>query len=307
MPVRDLDVVVLGAVGIDTSVYLMADDIDFQVEANFSENIDTIGQAGGYAARSFNRLGKRTGLIAAWGDDYPGAYIREQLHSEGIDISGCFIDPAGTKRSINFMYKDGRRKNFYDGKGAMAIKPDLAKCRQILSRTKLVHVNIVNWTRYLLPLMKELELTIAVDLQDMIRVDDPYRQDYLDHADIIFFSAVNFPDDLHKVITKILERKNIQFIIAGNGSRGVTLGCWSGVYDFPAVDLPFAVIDTNGAGDSLAAGFLSSFVLDGYNRNDSLFRGQICARYCCSQKGNSNELITRKQLDEFYKSKKKIT
>ena len=48
--VGDLDVVVVGAVGIDTCVYLPGRDIDFSVEANFGENLDYVGQAGGFSA-----------------------------------------------------------------------------------------------------------------------------------------------------------------------------------------------------------------------------------------------------------------
>ena len=36
------------------------------------------------------------------------------------------LAPAGTSRSINFMYGDGRRKNFYDGKSHLQLQPDRA-------------------------------------------------------------------------------------------------------------------------------------------------------------------------------------
>jgi sugar/nucleoside kinase (ribokinase family) len=60
------------------------------------------------------------------------------------------------------------------------------------------------------------------------------------------------------------------------------------------------VIDTNGAGDGLAVGFLSSFVLDGYTLHDSILRGQIVARYSCSQKASSSKLITASKLNHYY-------
>ena len=39
---KDFDVVVIGAVGIDTNVYFFTNHIDFDVEANFTENIDYV-------------------------------------------------------------------------------------------------------------------------------------------------------------------------------------------------------------------------------------------------------------------------
>ena len=66
------DVAVVGNVGIDTNIYLYGNDIDFNVEANFSENLDYVGQAGGYTSRGYARLGKRTAFIGYVGDDYAG-------------------------------------------------------------------------------------------------------------------------------------------------------------------------------------------------------------------------------------------
>ena len=57
---RKFDVAVVGNVGIDTNVYIAGADIDFGVESNFTENLDYVGQAGGYAARGYAQLGKRT-------------------------------------------------------------------------------------------------------------------------------------------------------------------------------------------------------------------------------------------------------
>ena len=47
------DVVVVGNAGIDTNVFLYGADVDFSVEANFSDTLDTVGQAGGYSSRGY--------------------------------------------------------------------------------------------------------------------------------------------------------------------------------------------------------------------------------------------------------------
>jgi sugar/nucleoside kinase (ribokinase family) len=56
------------------------------------------------------------------------------------------------------------------------------------------------------------------------------------------------------------------------------------------------VIDTTGAGDGLAVGFSSSYVLGGYSLEDSIRRGQIAARFTCTQKASSAHLITPELL-----------
>lgn len=295
------DVVVVGNVGIDTNVYAYGNDIDFTVEANFTENLDYVGQAGGFASRGYGQLGQRTAFIGYVGDDYSGQHIRDVFAHDGIDTRGLLVDPAGTSRSINFMYRDGRRKNFYDGKSHMQLTPDLELCRAILSTAKLAHFNIPNWARQLLPIAKELGLTVACDIQDVVRADDPYRQDFIDHADILFFSAANHPDP-RPLIDTFLHAKPSQIVVVGMGAQGCAVGTATGIQFFPPVTLDTPVIDTNGAGDGLAVGFLSSLVLDRYGLEAAVQRGQITARYTCTQRASSDTLINREQLESYFQS-----
>jgi sugar/nucleoside kinase (ribokinase family) len=296
---RTFDVVVIGSVGIDTNVYLPGADIDFKVEANFTENLDYVGQAGGYASRGYAQLGKKTAFMGYVGDDYHARFIREEFARDGIDTTALFTDPLGTNRSVNFMYQDGRRKNFYDGNGHMQLRPNLEACRAVLAEATLAHFNLPNWARYVLPIARELGMTIACDIQDVVTADDPYRLDFIECADILFCSAVNYPDPT-PLIEGFLEANPDQIVIVGRGAEGCALGTRDGVHFYPAVDLDLPVIDTNGAGDGLAVGFLSSYVLDGYSLAESVWRGQIAARYTCAQRASSSSLISIEKLDRYF-------
>jgi acarbose 7IV-phosphotransferase len=297
---KTLDVVVVGNVGIDTNIYLYGNEIDFTVEANFSQNIDYLGQAGGYASRGYSRQGKRTAFIGHVGDDFSGRFIRDVFAQDGIDTRALFSDPTGTARSVNFMYPDGRRKNFYDGKAHMTLMPDLHTCRELLSRARLAHFNIPNWARHFLPLAREAGAVVACDLQDVVHADDPYRQDFIAAADFLFFSAANHPVPT-PLFREFWGRNPGCVIVCGMGARGCALGAGGKVEFFEPVSLPEPVIDSNGAGDGLAVGFLSSHVLEGRDLRESILRGQITARYTCTQKASSDALITSEQVDAFYK------
>jgi sugar/nucleoside kinase (ribokinase family) len=297
------DVTVIGSLGIDTNIYLQNGEINFEVEANFTENIDYVGQAGGYASRGYAQLGYRTAFIGHVGDDFNGHFVREELSRDGIDASLLFLDPSGTSRSINFMYPDGRRKNFYDGKGHMGLQIDTQACAAILRRSKLAHFNIPNWGRDLLPIAKANGITVACDIQDITSIDDPYREDYIQYADILFFSAVNY-DDPSPLLNEFLRRNSNQIVISGRGAKGCALGTNEGIRFFPAVDLEVPIIDTNGAGDGLAVGFLSSYIFDGYSLEEAILRGQITARYTCSLKATTSQLIRQDILDHYYQNMK---
>jgi len=295
---RRFEIVVVGNVGIDTNVYLPGADIDFEVESNFTENLDSVGQAGGYASRGYAQLGRRTAFIGYVGDDYQGRFIRQEFAHDGIDTTALFIDPAGTGRSVNFMYRDGRRKNFYDGKGHMTLRPDLDLCRSVLAGSRLAHFSLPNWARHLLPMARELGLPIACDIQDVIAIDDPYRQDFVEQADILFFSAVNHADPA-PLMEAFLALNPAQIVVSGMGARGCALGTGKGVEYFPPVEMEAPVVDTNGAGDGLAVGFLTSYVLEGYSLYDSVLRGQIAARHTCTQRASSSSLITAGLLARY--------
>ena len=296
---HDFDVVVIGNTGIDTNVYLHGRDVDFTVESNFTENLDYVGQAGGYASRGYASLGHRTAYIGFVGDDHSGWLVRDAFSRDRIDTTALFSVPAGTARSVNIMYKDGRRKNFYDGKNHMDLEPDLQVCQKVLEGAVLAHFNIPNWARQLLPAAKEFGLTIACDIQDISSTDDPYRQDFIEFADILFFSASNL-DDPEPLILDFQQANPEQIIVVGMGERGCALANQDGTEYFRAVEMTQPVIDTNGAGDSLAVGFLASFVLDGRPAAESIWRGQIAARHACTLRANSSALVSNKQLDDYY-------
>jgi sugar/nucleoside kinase (ribokinase family) len=181
----------------------------------------------------------------------------------------------------------------------MVLQPDLGVCERVLTDARLAHVNIPNWARHLLPLARELGLTIACDVQDVIDTADPYRQDFIAFADILFFSAANQGDPA-PLMTAFLETNPDQIVVAGNGARGCALGTSDGIEYYAALDIGGPVIDTNGAGDALAVGFLTSYVLNGYSLRDSILRGQIAARFTCTRKASTSNLITPETLEQHY-------
>ena len=290
------DVVVVGNAGVDTNIYLAGAEIDFTIEANFTENIDYVGQAGGYASRGYTALGYRTAFIGALGDDHAGTLVRTTFAREGIDTRGLFLDPLGTARSVNLMYPDGRRKNFYDGKAHMRLQPNLTAYQAVLHGARLAHINIPNWARYVLPLAQALGITVACDIQDVVSLDDGYRHDFIAAADILFFSAANHADPV-PLIAELLRRNPGQIVIAGMGARGCAVGTRDGVQYAPPPRLDLPVVDTNGAGDGLAVGFLTSYVLEGRALADSIRRGQIVARWTCVQRAPKAHLITAEELN----------
>jgi sugar/nucleoside kinase (ribokinase family) len=197
------------------------------------------------------------------------------------------------------MYRNGRRKNFYDGRGHMELHPPLDLCRELLTGARLAHFNIPNWARELLPIARVCGAAVAVDLQDVRSLDDPYRRDFIDSADYLFFSAANHADP-RPLVEELLRRNVKQIVLSGMGDQGCMLGSSAGIQHFPAPAMDLPIIDTNGAGDSLAVGFLNAFVFSHTSLEQAVTQGQIAARHCCAQKASTDHLITPELMQRYY-------
>ncbi len=296
---RQLDVVVVGAVGVDTNVYLYGAEIDFSVEMNFARNLDTVGQAGGYSARLARRLGYRTGLIGYIGDDFCGEHVRRTLQDDGVDCSALHVDPAGTKRSVNFMYPDGRRRNFYDGRGSMDVHPDLDRCAALLGSARMAHFAIVNWARELLAPARAARVPVCCDLQDVVSPDDPYREDFVVGADLLFCSSVNAADPTALLDALARRARPGALLVCGMGAEGCAVRTPDGLRRFGPVQLPEPVRDTNGAGDSLAVGMATGLWLEALSLEQAVLRGQIAARHTCTLVADSAHLIDSSTLARY--------
>jgi sugar/nucleoside kinase (ribokinase family) len=157
-------------------------------------------------------------------------------------------------------------------------------------------MNIPDWARHLLPLAKGLGLIVACDLQDVTAPDDAYRLDFIRLADILFFSAANHSDPA-PLLRAFLEGHPDRIVVAGMGAKGCALGTQEGIAFFPAEPLDLPVVDTNGAGDALAVGFLTSHLLEGRPLAESIRRGQLAARHTCTLRATSAGLITAQELE----------
>ncbi|MFO7548636.1 MAG: carbohydrate kinase family protein [Acidimicrobiia bacterium] len=273
------EVVVLGAAGLDTTVAV--DGLDLETgESRFTSVVDGVGQAGGYAARIYAAAGRTVSFVGGIGADLAGEELRRVLEIEGVDTSPSFPEPLGTARSVNLALPDGRRRSFYDGRLGNG-RPDSGLVGRLLARARLIHVNLPGWVRPLLPMARSSGAVVACDLQDLPSPDDSYRSEFVRAADILFFSAADLgePD---RAVRRLWERNPDALVVAGLGGYGALLGLAGRITRHPAPEVDLPVVDTTGAGDSLAAGFLVAHVLQGRTPEEALARGQVTARHTCS-------------------------
>jgi sugar/nucleoside kinase (ribokinase family) len=200
------------------------------------------------------------------------------------------------------MGVDGSRRNWFDARASDEVSVDPVACRDALRGARLLHCHLDDWCRQLLPMARDEGLIISCDLQDALEVDDPYRADFVAAADVIFISAVNLADP-PAVAHELAGRRTGRIVVVGAGAAGCLVAAGGRVAAHPAAQLPAPVIDTNGAGDTLAATFLASHVLQGLDIDAALWRAQLAARAICAQRGDQKSPLSRPLLEALIRDR----
>jgi len=295
-------ITVVGNPGLDTLVVLADADPDLEADGHFVRNVDTVGHAAAFTARASARLGHHTRILGSTGADVIGALVRGVLAADGVDTSLMFDDPAGTARSVNFIRPDGRRTFFYDGGSHMILRPPEPSVDAALSGTDLVFASLPNWARDVVGRAHGLGLPVAVDLQDVRDPADTYRADFIAAADYLFASAAHlddpvaaaeswFADGPATLVVFGMGPRGAMVVQRGEGGRPIVTHC-------PPPELGLPIVDTTGAGDSLATGFLDGLLFGGLSVANALHRGQVLARIVASALGG-DAAFDRADLDSL--------
>lgn len=117
---KKLDVLCLGAAVVDIPLRPVSREV-FDIE---SYPVDNIAMAVGGDAMNestiISRLGCKTGLMAAIGDDAAGAFILRSCDEDNIDTEGVTIDPnLNTSINIGLVTEDGERTFITNRNGSL--------------------------------------------------------------------------------------------------------------------------------------------------------------------------------------------
>jgi acarbose 7IV-phosphotransferase len=302
------DVVVVGAVGVDTVVYPPDPwSWDGDTEGTLAEITQVVAHGGGYAARGYAALGYRTAFVGHVGNDPEGDLVRRTLAGDGVDLSAC-VTSGRTAHSVNVMSARGTRRNFYDPRLTEVEPPSRPDIARVLAGARMAHLNIPDWARTVIEPARSQGVAVVVDVQDTPGADDGYRLDFVRGADLLFASGAQL-DDPETYARWALAVGPASLVVIGLGAEGcLVVPREAPAQRFPTVELPPQpgsgvappVTDTNGAGDSLAVGISSALLVDRLPLADAVHRGLLCARWCCTRRGTSDGLLSAPMLHDMH-------
>ncbi|GJF31041.1 sugar kinase [Kitasatospora sp. NE20-6] len=289
----ETDILVLGGAGVDTIVHVPQLPLPYADSYMLPAIERRAGQTGDFVALGVSALGLRTHHIDMLGDDHEGDLVRALHRDRGIALTEVPA-PNGTKRAVNLVGPDGRRLSLYDDSRAHeADRLPEATVRELAARSRHAHVSITYPCAFALPVLREAGVTISTDLHNWDGVND-YHEAFAYEADLVFVSTTALPKP-EQTLRQIAERGRARIVVGTAGADGSYLLVDGELTHVPAVTPPAPVVDSNGAGDSYASGFLLGW-LSGETPQRSALYGAIAGAYACTVPGTRTDCIGRDEL-----------
>ena len=308
---KKLDVLCLGAAVVDIPLLPVSRDI-FDIE---SYPVEQIAMAVGGDAMNestiISRLGFKTGLMAAVGDDAAGAFILRSCKKDNIDTEGVTVDPnLNTSINIGLVTADGERTFITNRNGSLwkenieHVNFDKIKEAKILSLASIFNCPLLDGKTLekIFKFAKEEGMTITADMI-MPRLGETLDDiagalQYVDYFFPNFDEACLMTGEKEedKVADKLYSY-GIKNVVMKIGKRGCYIRNKDGVMIVPACK-GITAIDTIGAGDNFASGFIAA-LLQGKNLKECGEYANCTAAIAVQHPGATSGVQNREMVEEM--------
>lgn len=278
----------------DTVVYVPELPLPYADSYMIRSGIETrAGQTGDFVALGLSALGLRTHHLDMMGADEAGDLVRAFHHDRGIAFTEVPL-PGGTKRAVNLVAPDGRRLSLYDDSRSQETDrlPE-EMVRSLAASSRHAHVSITHPCAFALPALRDTGVTLSTDLHNWDG-DNPYHVPFAYEADLVFISTAALKDH-ERTMRQIVERGRATIVVATAGANGAYILADGALTHIPPAALPGPMVDSNGAGDAFAAGFLFGQLTDEPLHRCGLF-GSLAGAHACTVPATRADAITRGEL-----------
>jgi sugar/nucleoside kinase (ribokinase family) len=245
------------------------------------------GHTGGYVALGARALGLRVALLDFVGDDPAGALVRERMAEGGVEFLPL-VSPAGTHRAVNLVDAAGRRTSFHDGRDPAGLRMPRDFHLPHLRRTRHVHLCVSHFARFLYDDIEALGVPVSTDPHDWDGLADHHREFAL-RSDLVFLSAAGAGEGTPDLMRRIMREGRAETVVATAGAEGSYVLVRNGgpvPHHVPAAVPPAPVVDSNGAGDAFACGFLYGR-LSGRDVLECARLGAVAGAHACTAPGSA--------------------
>ena len=257
-----MKILVSGLVNIETAARVRSFPIDYYpIDYPFFGVALNVGGVGFNVSRALKTLGDELCFVSFTGNDLAANLIEETFKKDGIETKNIQKKLKETPQSVVLYDESGKRQIYCDLKDIQDMRLDCTNVTdEIASSDAIVCCNI-NFNRSLLLESKKAGKLIATDVHVLSDINDEYNREFLENADIVFFSDEALPCPPEEFLTALKNRYNMKIIVLGQGAKGAALyeRNTDSITHFDCVACK-NVVNTVGAGDALFSSFVHFYV-----------------------------------------------
>lgn len=306
-----LDVVCVGAAIVDIPLQPVNKNIFDSESYPLNQIAMTIGGDAINEATVMSRLGHKIGLMSLIGDDAVGHFILEHCRSNGIDTLGMKIrKDIDTSINVGLVTPDGERTFVTNRNGSLwkmnidDINLDFITRGKILSFASIFNNPLLN-NDAMVKIFKKAKAAGMIICADMIK--PRLGETFDDVAEALSYVDYFFPNndearimtgeqEIPKVADKILSY-GVGHVIIKIGKQGVYIKTQDGTEMILPAMKGITAIDTIGAGDNFASGFITG-LLEGKSLKECGEYGNVTASIAITSIGATTGVKNREMWDK---------
>ncbi len=285
-----LDLVALGHALVDIRV-LVERFPQPDEEAVILDERRGVGGSAANTAIAARRLGLRTGIIAKIGLDSFGRIVVDELLREGVDVSGLKVSLTSST-GFSIVVRDSLGQILvYGFKGAAEeLTPQDVDFNLIVSARALHIASLrIDTSKEAACRARSNNVLVSWDPGRVVaRLGVEKLKDLLKCVDIVLVNKLEAKTLTGLGDYRLAARKLLDYgpriVIVKRGSEGAYMVSSEGVFEEPAYPVE-RVVDTTGAGDTFAAGFITA-LLWGWRLNEALRLASLAAALKVSKLGS---------------------
>jgi sugar/nucleoside kinase (ribokinase family) len=215
-------------------------------------HVDTVGGTSAGKALNLASLGAAVTLSTVVGDDREADLVRAGLDRDGLTLL-AETAPGGTEQHLNLMDDRGGRLSVYLRlpEAPTATVHDAA-LDAALAACDVAVVDLAEWSRPLLDRARAVGRPVWCDVHDHDGLT-AFHRPWVEAADVLFLNDDAMDDPLPFMRSRVAAGTSL--VICTQGAAGATAVTADEELRVPAAPV-LDVVDTNGAGDAFASGFL---------------------------------------------------
>jgi acarbose 7IV-phosphotransferase len=294
-------VLVSGLINLETTLKVSGFPIVYNPVNYPFFGINSMVSGVGYnVAKAMLTLGNNVRFASLIGQDDTANLVLSTLERDRISSEFMVQSIQQTAQSVILYDPDGTRQIHTDLKNVQEqIYPE-HHFDAALEACDLVVACNINFSRGLLFKAKQRGIPIATDLHTLSNLENPYDQDFLQHADIVFFSHERLQETPEQTASQMFERFPTKIIVVGLGENGAMLFARDAQPQHVPAIKTRNIVNTIGAGDALFSSF-NHFYAKTQNAAESLEKAVLFASYKIGETGAANGFLTETELQALTK------